>query len=186
MGDGAVHQGAFHETLNMAMLWKLPVIFIIENNYYAMGTSVKRSSSVTDLYKLGLAYDIPSYEVDGMVCEDVHEAVEKAAEKARKGEGPTLLEMKTYRYKGHSMSDPAKYRTKEEVEAYKAQDPIQRVLATITENKFASDSELEEINARIVAQVDEAVKFAEESPFPDASELFKDVYEQEDYPFIRE
>ncbi len=186
MGDGAVHQGAFHETLNMAMLWKLPVIFIIENNQYAMGTSVQRSSSVTDLYKLGLAYGIPSFEVDGMVCEDVHDAVEAAAATARKGEGPTLLEMKTYRYKGHSMSDPAKYRTKEEVEAYKAQDPIQRVLATITKNKFATDSELEEINARVNAQVEESVKFAEESPFPDASELFKDIYEQEDYPFIKD
>lgn len=186
MGDGAVNQGAFHETLNMAKLWKLPVIFIIENNQYAMGTSLKRSSSVMNLYKLGLAYNIPSYEVDGMVCEEVHQAVEKAAQAARNGEGPTLLEMKTYRYKGHSMSDPAKYRTKEEVEAYKAQDPIQRVLATIMKNKFASDSELEEINARIIAQVEESVKFAEESPFPDASELFKDVYEQEDYPFIKD
>ncbi len=186
MGDGAVNQGAFHETLNMARLWKLPVIFIIENNQYAMGTSLKRSSSVMNLYKLGTAYNIPSFEVDGMICEDVHEAIEKAADAARKGEGPTLLEMITYRYKGHSMSDPAKYRTKEEVESYKAQDPIQRVLATITKNKFATDSELEEINARVIAQVEEAVKFAEASPFPDASELFKDIYEQEDYPFIRE
>lgn len=186
MGDGAVNQGAFHETLNMARLWKLPVIFIIENNQYAMGTSIKRSSSVMNLYKLGLAYNIPSFEIDGMVCEDVHDAVKKAAEAARNGEGPTLLEMKTYRYKGHSMSDPQKYRTKEEVEAYKAQDPIQRVLATITKNKFASDSELEEINARVNAQVEESVKFAEESPFPDASELFKDIYEQEDYPFIKD
>lgn len=186
MGDGAVNQGAFHETLNMAKLWKLPVIFIIENNQYAMGTSIKRSSSVMNLYKLGLAYNIPSFEVDGMVCEDVHDAVEKAAEAARNGEGPTLLEMKTYRYKGHSMSDPQKYRTKEEVEAYKAQDPIQRVLTTIMKNKFANDSELEEINARVITQVEESVKFAEESPFPDASELFKDIYEQEDYPFLRD
>jgi len=186
LGDGAVHQGSFHETLNMAMLWKLPVIFIIENNQYAMGTSVKRSSSVTDLYNLGFAYGIPSYEVNGMICEEVHEAVEKAAETARKGEGPTLLEMKTYRYKGHSMSDPAKYRTKEEVESYKTQDPIQLVQATIIKNKFATQEKLESINKRVIDQVEEAVKFAEESPFPDASELFKDVYEQEDYPFIRE
>lgn len=116
MGDGAVNQGAFHETLNMARLWKLPVIFIIENNQYAMGTSLKRSSSVMNLYKLGMAYNIPSFEVDGMICEEVHDAVEKAAEAARNDEGPTLLEMKTYRYKGHSMSDPQKYRTTEEVE----------------------------------------------------------------------
>ena len=186
MGDGAVNQGAFHETLNMARLWKLPVIFIIENNQYAMGTSLKRSSSVMNLYKLGMAYNIPSFEVDGMICEEVHDAVEKAAEAARNDEGPTLLEMKTYRYKGHSMSDPQKYRTKEEVEAYKAQDPIQRVLATIIKNKFASDSELEEINTRVNAQIEESVKFAEDSPFPDASELFKDIYEQEDYPFLKD
>ena len=184
MGDGAVHQGAFHETLNMAMLWKLPVIFIIENNQYAMGTSVARSSSITDLHKLGDAYGIPNEAVDGMVCEDVYEAVYKAAENARKGKGPALLEMKTYRYKGHSMSDPAKYRTKEEVEEYKAQDPIQRVLKTIQEKKYATEEELEKINKQVKDQVAEAVNFAEESAFPEASELWDDVYAEKDYPFI--
>lgn len=184
MGDGAVHQGSFHETLNMAMLWKLPVIFIIENNQYAMGTSVARSSSITDLHKLGNAYGIPNQAVNGMVCEDVHDAVKTAVDNARKGNGPTLLEMKTYRYKGHSMSDPAKYRTKEEVEEYKAQDPIQRVLKTIQDKKYASEDELEKINKRVKKEVDDAVKFAEESPFPDASELYEDVYSQPDYPFI--
>jgi pyruvate dehydrogenase E1 component alpha subunit len=124
MGDGAVRQGAFHETLNMAMLWKLPVIFVIENNGYAMGTSVKRTSNVTELYKLGESYDIPSEPVDAMSVESVHEAVARAAERARNGEGPTLLEFRTYRYKGHSMSDPAKYRSKDEVEEYKHRDPL--------------------------------------------------------------
>jgi pyruvate dehydrogenase E1 component alpha subunit len=186
MGDGAVRQGAFHEALNMAMTWKLPVIFIIENNNYAMGTSVERTSNVSELYKLGHAYEMPSEAVDGMSVEAVYEAVKNAADRARKGDGPTLLEVKTYRYKGHSMSDPAKYRTKEEVENYKKQDPIQQVLDLIIKNKYATDDELEAIQARVNAEVDECVKFSEESPFPDASELYEDVYTQADYPFIKE
>ena len=115
MGDGAVRQGAFHEALNMAMNWKLPVIFIIENNNYAMGTSVERVSNVTNLNVMAEGYEMPNEQVDGMSCETVHHAIERAVERARKGEGPTLLEMRTYRYKGHSMSDPAKYRTKDEL-----------------------------------------------------------------------
>ena len=186
MGDGAVRQGAFHEALNMAMTWKLPVIFIIENNQYAMGTSVKRTSNVQELYKLGQAYEMPSEAVDGMSCEKVHEAIEKAVDRARKGEGPTLLEMKTYRYKGHSMSDPAKYRTKEEVAEYKSQDPIEQVLAVIKKNKYATEDELSTIAEKVKDLVEESVKFAEESPFPEAKELFEDVYEQEDYPYIVE
>ncbi|MDC0303927.1 pyruvate dehydrogenase (acetyl-transferring) E1 component subunit alpha [Flavobacteriales bacterium] len=186
MGDGAVRQGAFHEALNMAMTWKLPVIFIIENNNYAMGTSVERTSNVSDLYKLGHGYEMPSEPVDGMSFEDVFTAVDKAAKRARQGEGPTLLEMKTYRYKGHSMSDPQKYRTKEEVEDYKKQDPIQQVLETIIKNKFASEEELEAIQARVKAEVSEGIKFAEESPFPEPEELYEDVYRQADYPFIKE
>lgn len=186
MGDGAVRQGAFHEALNMAMTWKLPVIFIIENNNYAMGTSVERTSNVSDLYKLGHGYEMPSEPVNGMSFEAVYEAVKKAADRARKGEGPTLLEMKTYRYKGHSMSDPAKYRTKEEVEDYKSQDPIQQVLEIITKNKYANDEELEAIQLRVKEAVEECVKFSEESPFPDPSELYEDVYVQSDYPFIKE
>ncbi|MBI1288292.1 MAG: pyruvate dehydrogenase (acetyl-transferring) E1 component subunit alpha [Flavobacteriales bacterium] len=186
MGDGAVRQGAFHEALNMAMTWKLPVIFIIENNNYAMGTSVERTSNVKDLYILGHGYEMPSEHVNGMDVEAVYEAVKKAADRARKGEGPTLLEMKTYRYKGHSMSDPAKYRTKEEVEEYKKQDPIQQVLDIIIKNKYASDEELEAIQERVKAEVDECVKFSEESPFPDANELYEDVYTQADYPFIKD
>lgn len=186
MGDGAVRQGSLHETFNMAMLWKLPVIFIIENNNYAMGTSVERTSNVHDLYKIGLAYDMPSFQVDGMSCEAVHEAIAEAAERARRGDGPTLLEMKTYRYRGHSMSDPAKYRTKEEVEAYKQKDPIEQVLATIRKNKYATEQEIEAIEERVKQQVEESVKFAEESPFPAPEDLYKDVYVQSDYPFIRE
>lgn len=186
MGDGAVRQGAFHEALNMAMSWKLPVIFIIENNFYAMGTSVARTSNVTDLFKLGHAYEMPAEAVDGMSCEAVHEAVERAVKRARNGEGPSLLEMNTYRYRGHSMSDPAKYRTKEEVEKYKAQDPINQVAETIKKNKFATEAELEAMEQKIMGQVEEAVRFAENSPFPEVDELYKDVYAQEDYPFIVE
>ncbi len=186
MGDGAVRQGALHEAFNMAMLWKLPVIFIIENNNYAMGTSVERTSNVHDLYKIGLGYEMPSIQVDGMSCETVHEAIAEAAERARKGDGPTLLEMKTYRYRGHSMSDPAKYRTKEEVEEYKQKDPIEQVLTAIRKNKYATEQEIEAIEERVKQQVEESVKFAEESPFPAPEDLYKDVYVQADYPFIRE
>jgi pyruvate dehydrogenase E1 component alpha subunit len=184
MGDGAVRQGAFHETLNLAMLWKLPVIFVIENNGYAMGTSVQRSSNVTDLYTLGEAYDMPSEPVDGMHPEDVHKAVARAAERARKGEGPTLLEFRTYRYKGHSMSDPQKYRSKDEVEQYKQRDPIEMVRKTILDRKMATEKDLEAIDAKVVGQVDESVKFAEESKYPDPSEALTDVYVQTDYPFV--
>ena len=186
MGDGAVRQGAFHEALNMAMTWKLPVIYIIENNNYAMGTSVERTSNVTDLYKLGLAYDMPSEPVDGMSVEAVHTAIEKAVERARKGGGPSLLEMNTYRYKGHSMSDPAKYRTKEEVESYKAKDPVEMVLKEIRDNKFATEAEIEIINNKVRDIVEDSVKFAEESSYPDPSELYIDVYAQADYPYIIE
>lgn len=186
MGDGAVRQGAFHETFNMAMLWKLPVVFIVENNAYAMGTSVERTSNVTDLYKLGLAYDMPSYPVDGMSVEAVHEAMVQACEHARSGNGPVYLEMRTYRYRGHSMSDPAKYRTKEEVENYKAQDPVEIVRQILLTNKFSTEEELETINTRVNEVVEDSVRFAEESPYPDPSELYKDVYVQADYPYIIE
>ncbi|MBC7411156.1 MAG: pyruvate dehydrogenase (acetyl-transferring) E1 component subunit alpha [Bacteroidia bacterium] len=186
MGDGAVRQGALHEAFNMAMTWKLPVIFIIENNNYAMGTSVERTSNVTELWKLGLGFEMPSKAVDGMTVETVHEAVAEAVVRARKGDGPTLLEMKTYRYRGHSMSDPASYRSKDEVEDYKTQDPIVKVLATLKENKWVTDKDLETIDARIKATIDEAVQFAEDSPYPTPDELYKDVYTQEDYPYIIE
>lgn len=186
MGDGAVRQGALHEAFNLAMLWKLPVIFIIENNMYAMGTSVERSSNVHDLYKLGLSYEMPSFQVDGMKPESMHDAVADAAARARKGDGPTLLEVKTYRYKGHSMSDPQKYRTKEEVEQFKEEDPILWTLSVIQKNKWATEKEIEAIEERVNALVEESVQFAEESPYPDASELYEDVYAEKNYPFIKE
>jgi pyruvate dehydrogenase E1 component alpha subunit len=186
MGDGAVRQGAFHEALNMAMLWKLPVIFVIENNGYAMGTSVRRTSNVVELYTLGEAYDMPSEPVDAMSVEAVHESVSRAAERARAGEGPTLLEFRTYRYRGHSMSDPMKYRTREEVEEYKLRDPIEQVRKSILDNNLTTEADLEAIDEKIKEQVAESVRFAEESPYPDPAEAFTDVYVQEDYPFIKD
>lgn len=185
-GDGAARQGILHETFNMAMTWKLPVIFVCENNGYAMGTSVSRSSNVTQLSKLGLAYDMPSETVDGMKCEAVYEAMKTAADRARKGDGPTFLEIATYRYKGHSMSDPQKYRTKEEVEAYKKLDPIEDVAATILAKKYAKASDLEAIQNKIDIEIEACVEFAENSPYPDDSELYKDIYTQSDYPFLTE
>jgi pyruvate dehydrogenase E1 component alpha subunit len=186
MGDGAVRQGAFHEALNLAMTWKLPVIFVIENNGYAMGTSVQRTSNVTELHTLGKAYEMPSEAVDAMSVEEVHKSVEVAAKRARDGKGPTLLEFRTYRYKGHSMSDPAKYRTKDEVEEYKKKDPIEQVRDVILKNKYASEKDLSAIEEKVKKEVAECVKFAEESSYPDPSEAFKDVYVQEDYPFLME
>lgn len=184
MGDGATRQGALHEAFNMAMTWKLPVIYVIENNNYAMGTSVARTSNITDLSQLAASYGMPSEVVDGMSCEAVHIAMEKACERARRGDGPTLLDIRTYRYKGHSMSDPQKYRTKEEVAKYKDQDPIDKVLNVIYQKKYATEAQIAEINNKVKNLVDESVKFAEESPLPEPAELYKDVYTQADYPFI--
>ena len=186
MGDGAVRQGALHEAFNMAMLWKLPVIFVVENNGYAMGTSVARSSNVTELYTLGESYDMPSEPVDAMDVEAVHEAVGRAAERARAGDGPTFLEFRTYRYRGHSMSDPQKYRSKDEVEQYKQRDPIEMIKSRMLEQAIATEDELTAIDQKIKGLVDEAVQFAEESPYPPVEEAYKDVYMQEDYPFLME
>src|SRR4028119_1889092 len=157
-GDGAARQGMLHETFNMAMTWKLPVIFICENNNYAMGTSVQRTSNIVDIYKLADAYEMPADVIDGMSAEAVHEGVSRAVKRAREGDGPTLLEIKTYRYKGHSISDPQKYRTKEEVEEYKSKDPIQALLNTIYDNKFATEDEIRQINERVDIAVTESVK----------------------------
>jgi len=183
-GDGAARQGMLHETFNMAVLWQLPVVFICENNHYAMGTSVERTSKVLDIYRLADAYDMPGDSVDGMSCEEVHKAIERATRRAREKGGPTFLEIKTYRYKGHSMSDPAKYRTKEEVEEYKEKDPINQVLKTITDNQWATEAEIEAINEKVRQEVEESVKFAEESPWPDVSEVYKDIYVDQNYPYI--
>ena len=186
MGDGAVRQGALHETFNMAMIWKLPVIFIIENNNYAMGTSVKRTTNVTDLSKIGLSYDMPSKVVNGMLPESVHDAIDEACNRARKGNGPTLLDIRTYRYKGHSMSDPQKYRSKEEVTEWIEQDPILHVLNVIKDQKWLKDSEITEIDDWVKNEVKESVEFAENSPYPEGKELYEDVYMQKDYPYIKE
>ncbi|MDB4105034.1 thiamine pyrophosphate-dependent enzyme, partial [Salibacteraceae bacterium] len=184
MGDGAVRQGALHETFNMAMLWKLPVVFIVENNNYAMGTSVARTTNVTDLSKLGLSYDMPGESVDGMSVEAVHNAIKKAADHAREGNGPYLLDIRTYRYKGHSMSDPQKYRSKDEVKEYKDKDPLSQVLNTILEQGWLKDADVQKIEADIKDMVEESVKFAEDSPMPDESELYTDIYSHDDYPYI--
>lgn len=184
MGDGAIRQGILHETFNMAMNWKIPVVFLIENNNYAMGTSVDRTTNVTDLSEIGKSYDMPSKSVDGMKVTEVHDAMAWAADHARSGKGPVLLDIRTYRYKGHSMSDPQKYRTKEEVEKYKAQDPVLFVKDILLKNKFITEEGLAEILDRVKATVEESVKFAEDSPTPEASELYKDIYVEDDYPYI--
>lgn len=183
-GDGAARQGMLHETFNLAMLWKLPVIFICENNHYAMGTSVERTSNVIDIYKLADAYDMPADTLDGMSPEAVHEGIIRAVNRARQGGGPTLLEIKTYRYKGHSMSDPQKYRSKDEVEEYKEKDPIEHCKKMLLDTFSVSEAEIEVMNERVRVQVEESVTFSEESPWPSDDELLKDVYAQEDYPFI--
>lgn len=176
MGDGAVRQGAVHEAFNMAMLWKLPVIFVVENNGYAMGTSVERTANHTDIWKLGLGYEMPCYPADGMSVEDMAEKFQEAYDRAKAGEGPTFIEARTYRYKGHSMSDAQKYRTKDEVKEYQKIDPI-----TVTKEKLmnefsVTEEEIKEIDDRVKAKVKECIDFSEESPFPTPDELYRDVY----------
>ncbi|MBP6794609.1 MAG: pyruvate dehydrogenase (acetyl-transferring) E1 component subunit alpha [Saprospiraceae bacterium] len=184
-GDGAARQGIVLESFNMAMTWKLPVLYICENNGYAMGTSVERTSNVTDIYKIGHGFDMPSKQVDGMNVESVHEALSEAAAHIRSGKGPYFLEILTYRYKGHSVSDPANYRTKEELHHYMEQDPIATLEENILNNQIATEEELLIIKDQIKAEIDYAIKFAEESPFPDPTELYSDNYVQEDYPFLQ-
>lgn len=183
-GDGAARQGALYESFNMAMTWKLPVIYVVENNGYAMGTSIQRTSNVTELYKLGASFEMPSEVVDGMRPEAVHEAFEKAAAHVRAGNGPYFLEIRTYRYKGHSVSDPAKYRSKDEVEHYKELDPVKVTESHILKNKIATEEEIQAIKDMIKNEIEEAAAFAEASPLPDPSELYTDNYMQPDYPFI--
>jgi len=183
-GDGAARQGALHESFNMAMTWKLPVLYICENNHYAMGTSVKRTSNIEDIYKLGLGYGMPSEAVDGMDPIDVHQALEKAAKHIRSGKGPYFLEIKTYRYRGHSVSDPGNYRTKDELNSYKEKDPIKLLENSILDQKIAGDKDLEKIKSKITAEIEDAVKFADESDLPLASELYDCNYIQEDYQYI--
>ena len=177
-GDGAANQGQVYESFNMAQLWKLPAIFIIENNQYAMGTSIERSSATTDLSQRGASFGIPGEQVDGMDVLAVREATERAVKRAREGGGPFILEVKTYRYRGHSMSDPAKYRTKEEVdEVKKTRDPIEHV-KMLLDQAGATEADLKPIEDEIKAIVAEAVQFAQESPEPDPSELYTDVSQE--------
>ena len=176
-GDGAANQGQVYETYNMAELWALPIIFVIENNGYAMGTSVKRSTKSTTLFGRGLAYGIPGEQVDGMDVLAVKEAGEKAVAHCRAGKGPYILEMMTYRYRGHSMSDPAKYRTREEVEKIKTEkDAIEHVRDMLLGSGMASEEELKAVDRKIKEVVNASAEFAKESPEPDVSELFTDIY----------
>ena len=185
MGDGAVRQGSLHETLNLAMLWKLPVVFIVENNGYAMGTSVSRTSTNEEIWKLGLGYDLPCEPFDGMDPVKAAESIYKAVNLARSGGGPSFLEAKTYRYRGHSMSDAQHYRTKEEVEEYKKIDPIFKVKDLIIKKKYLTTKEIESIDKKVKDRINECEKFAEDSPFPEKSVLYDSVYDQKDYPFIK-
>ncbi|MHB8283604.1 MAG: pyruvate dehydrogenase (acetyl-transferring) E1 component subunit alpha [Caulobacteraceae bacterium] len=176
-GDGAANQGQVYEAYNMAQLWKLPVVYVIENNEYAMGTSVERASAETQLYKRGASFDIPGEQVDGMDIQAVREAGARAAEHARSGKGPFILEMKTYRYRGHSMSDPAKYRTREEVDNIrKTRDPIDHLRERLEEFGYADENELKALDTEVKKIVADAAEFARTTPEPDPSELYTDVY----------
>ena len=183
-GVGAARQGSLHEAFNLAMLWNLPVVFCVENNGYAMGTSVERTANHTDIYKLGLGYEMPCAPVDAMNPVAVAEAMDEAITRARTGGGPTFLELKTYRYRGHSMSDAQKYRTKDEVAEYQKIDPITQVLDVIKKKKYATAAEIEAMDKRVKDKVAECQKFAEDSPFPKPQQMYDMVYEQEDYPFL--
>ena len=186
MGDGAVRQGSLHETFNLAMLWNLPVVFICENNGYAMGTSVERTANHSEIWKLGLGYEMPCAPVDGMDPAVVYSALQEAVDRARSGGGPTFLEIRTYRYKGHSMSDAQHYRTKDEVAEYQKVDPIIIVKKMIEKKKWLDTKGFEKIDSKVKSLVADCVKFGEDSPFPEAYELWQDIYVQNDYPFIKE
>jgi len=179
-GDGAAHQGQVYESFNMAKLWNLPVIYIIENNEYAMGTSVERCSSTPDLYKRGESFGIPGVRVDGMNFDAVRKGALDAVEHVKSGKGPILLEMKTYRYRGHSMSDPAKYRDKEEVNAYREkQDPIMQMEKFLLKEKLATQKDLEKLEADVIKIVKEAVEFSQNSDLPPESELYTDILREQ-------
>ncbi|HXB53211.1 MAG TPA: pyruvate dehydrogenase (acetyl-transferring) E1 component subunit alpha [Vicinamibacteria bacterium] len=180
-GDGAVNEGAFHEALNVSALWDLPVVYIIENNRYGMGTALDRASSVKDLYQRASAYGMPRRDVNGMDLLAVRDALAEAIDRARKDKRPSLVEMETYRYRGHSMSDPGKYRTKEEVEQMMQYDPIHQFGKRLLEQERFSAAELEAADKEVLAQIDEAVRFVEESPFPPPESLYEDVYVRSPY-----
>ncbi len=182
-GDGAANIGTFHEAANLAGLYGLPVVLIIENNDYAMGTSVTRSAANPELHTRASSYNMKGQVVNGMDVFSVYEAVSQHLEMARAGE-PSLLEIRTYRYEGHSMSDPAQYRSKEEVEEFKGRDPLENITNYIQEHGIAVNDELEKIDDRVKEQVQEAIDFAENSSFPPEETIYEDIYEQEDFPFL--
>ncbi len=184
-GDGAVNEGAFHEALNVGALWGLPVVFIIENNRYGMGTSLDRASSVKDLYQRGSAYGIPRRDVNGMEILAVRDALAEAIERARKEKRPTLVEMETYRYRGHSMSDPGKYRTREEVEEMMRHDPILLFAEILKKEHKVETAELEALDKDVQAQVAEAVRYADQSAWPAAETMYEDVYVRSPYVHAR-
>jgi pyruvate dehydrogenase E1 component alpha subunit len=175
-GEGASNQGTFHESINMASIWKLPVIFVCENNLYAMGTRQSTVMAIENVADRAVAYGIPGVVVDGNDVLAVYEATQKAVERARKGEGPTLIECKTYRHKGHSRVDPAKYRPKEEVEEWLAKDPIKRFKEKLLQTNTLTESEIQQIEKEVSDEIEEAVKFAMESPYPAPEEALEDVY----------
>ncbi|HEX7333397.1 MAG TPA: pyruvate dehydrogenase (acetyl-transferring) E1 component subunit alpha [Pyrinomonadaceae bacterium] len=175
-GEAAVNQGAFHESLNMAQLWKLPCIYICENNQYGMGTSLARAMSLSDIAQKACAFDMAAEFVDGMDVLAVREATLRAVERARKDFLPTLLEIRTYRFMGHSMSDPGNYRTRAEIEKYQERDPIKLFSASLLEEKIVDQKTLDEIDKKVREEVEDALRFAEESPLPDPEELYTDVY----------
>lgn len=175
-GDGAIHQGSFHETLNMASIWHLPVVFICENNQYGMGTDFRRVSSVDDFSIMGNSYNIPGEQIDGMNVLEVYNKVSAAVERTRRASRPALLEIKTYRYMGHSMSDPARYRTREELDTYREKDPILILKTEMLNKKLFSEEDFEELDAKVKKQIDQAVEFAERSEEPALQTRFEDVY----------
>jgi pyruvate dehydrogenase E1 component alpha subunit len=175
LGEGATNSGAFYAGLNLAAVWKLPLIVIVENNRYGMGTSCERASAVSEVYRKASAFDIPGVRIDGNDVPAVRDAVRRMADRSRNGGGPQLIEAMTYRFRGHSMGDPQRYRTKEEVEEAKTRDPIARWRRAILENELAAEDELRKIVDEVDAEVEEAVRFAENSPVPDPGELCNDV-----------
>ena len=176
LGDGAVNQGQVYEAFNMAALWKLPVLYVIENNGYSMGTSLSRSTAMTDLYRKGESFGIPGIQVDGMDIDSVYNAALQVASHVRSGNGPAIIEVKTYRYRGHSMSDPATYRAKQELEEYKKKDPISAVKKLILDNSYATEEQIKDIEKRVKAKVAEAAEFATNEPLPNEDELYTDIY----------
>jgi pyruvate dehydrogenase E1 component alpha subunit len=182
-GDGAVNQGSFHEAINLAGLYELPIVLVIENNQYAMGTAVHRASAEPDFYKQAVGYDMPGALVNGMDVLSVYKAMKEHVEMARNGQ-PSLVEMRTYRYRGHSMSDPGKYRTKDELDKKKNEDPILRLKAYILDQKLSGNEELDQVDEEVKEEVSASVEFSENSPLPPIESIYEDVYVQKDYPFL--